>query len=72
LPEDSEHHYNVLAGSGASASAHAIRRRVYIALSLYLFATLLCVIDTRISIGLIVLVQLNCAIAPRIGFLRRL
>ena len=51
---------------------HAIRRRVYIAQALYLAATLLCVIDTRISIAVIVLIQLNYAIAPGIAFLRRL
>ena len=51
---------------------HAVRRRVYIAQALYLAATLLCVFDTRLSIGLIVLVQLNYAIAPQIAFLRRL
>jgi TMEM175 potassium channel family protein len=50
----------------------AVRRRVYIAQSLYLVATALCVIDTRISIGLIVLIQLNYAIAPRIAFLHRI
>jgi len=50
----------------------AVRRRVYIAQSLYLLATLLCIIDTRLSIGLIVLLQLNYAIAPRIAFLHRL
>jgi uncharacterized membrane protein len=50
----------------------AVRRRVYIAQSLYLFATLLCIVDTRLSIGLIVLIQLNYAIAPRIAFLHRL
>jgi uncharacterized membrane protein len=50
----------------------AVRRRVYIAQSLYLFATLLCIIDTRLSIGLIVLLQLNYAVAPRIAFLHRL
>jgi uncharacterized membrane protein len=50
----------------------AVRRRVYIAQSLYLVATLLCIVDTRLSIGLIVLIQLNYAIAPRIGFLHRL
>jgi uncharacterized membrane protein len=51
---------------------HAIRRRVYIAQALYMLATLLCVIDTRLSIGMIVLLQLNYAIAPGIAFLRRL
>ena len=50
----------------------AVRRRVYIAQSLYLFATVLCIVDTRLSIGLIVLIQLNYAIAPRIAFLHRL
>lgn len=50
----------------------AIRRRVYVAQLLYLLATLLCIVDTRLSIALIVLIQLNYAIAPRIAFLRRL
>ena len=50
----------------------AVRRRVYIAQSLYLLAALLCVIDTRLSIGLIVAIQLNYAIAPRIPLLHRL
>jgi len=50
----------------------AVRRRVYIAQALYLAATLLCVFDTRLSIGLIVLIQLNYAIAPRIPVLHRL
>ena len=51
---------------------HAVRRRVYIAQALYLAATALCFVDTRISIGLIVLLQLNFAIAPRIAFLHRI
>jgi len=50
----------------------AVRRRVYVAQSLYLLATLLCIVDTRLSIGLIVLIQLNYAIAPRVAFLHRL
>ena len=50
----------------------AVRRRVYIAQALYLLATLLCIVDTRLSIGLIVLIQLNYAIAPRVAFLHRL
>lgn len=50
----------------------AIRMRIYSAQGLYLVATALCAIDTRISIGLIVLLQLNYAIAPRLAFLRRL
>ena len=50
----------------------AVRRRVYVAQSLYLLASLLCIVDTRLSIGLIVLIQLNYAIAPRVAFLHRL
>ena len=51
---------------------NAVRRRVFIAQGLYLLATVLCVVDTRLSIGLIVAIQLNYAIAPRILFLHRL
>ena len=45
----------------------AICRRVVIAQSLYAFGMLLCVINNYVSIAFIVLVQLNYAIAPRIG-----
>ena len=44
----------------------AICRRIIIAQGLYAFGTLLCVINTYWSIGFIVLVQLNYAIAPRL------
>ena len=43
----------------------AIERRIIIAQSLYAFGALLCVFNTYWSIGFIVLVQLNYAIAPR-------
>jgi len=42
-----------------------ICRRISIAQGLYAAGALLCVIDTRLSIAAIVLVQLNYAIAPR-------
>jgi uncharacterized membrane protein len=45
----------------------AICRRVLIAQSLYAFGALLCVVSNYLSIGFIVLVQLNYAIAPRFG-----
>jgi len=45
----------------------AICRRVLIAQSLYAFGALLCVVSNYLSIAFIVLVQLNYAIAPRIG-----
>ncbi len=44
----------------------AIRRRVLIAQSLYAFGALLCIVNTYVSIGVIVLLQLNYAIAPRL------
>ena len=50
----------------------AIERRILIAQSLYAFGALLCVFDTYWSIGFIVLVQLNYAIAPRFGPLSRI
>ncbi len=43
----------------------AIRRRIVMAQSLYALGALLCVFGTYWSIGFIVLVQLNYAIAPR-------
>jgi uncharacterized membrane protein len=44
---------------------NSICRRVIIAQSLYAAGAMLCVINTWVSIGAIVLVQLNYAIAPR-------
>jgi uncharacterized membrane protein len=49
-----------------------VERRIVIAQALYAFRALLCVIDTRWSIGFIVLVQLNYAVAPRLPVLARL
>jgi uncharacterized membrane protein len=45
----------------------AICRRILIAQSLYAIGALLCVFSNSLSIGFIVLVQLNYAIAPRFG-----
>jgi uncharacterized membrane protein len=49
----------------------AIKRRIVIAQALYAFGALLCLADTYWSIGFIVLVQLNYAIAPRLPWRRR-
>jgi len=49
-----------------------IRRRIYTAQSLYLAGMLLCFIDVHLSIGVIVAIQLNYAIAPHIPLLHRL
>jgi uncharacterized membrane protein len=52
--------------------AHLFRGRILIAQSLYAFATALCLIfPTWVSITLIVLVQLNYVLAPRIPILHR-
>lgn len=44
----------------------AVRRRIVIAQALYAMGALLCLINTYVSIGFILLVQLNYAIAPRL------
>ena len=51
-------------------SAHI--RRIVIAQALYAFGVLLCVLNTYVSIGAIVLFQLNYAFASRIRLLYRL
>ena len=57
-----------LAKEETTAEMHgAICRRILIAQSLYAFGALLCVVSNYLSIGFIVLVQLNYAIAPRFG-----
>jgi uncharacterized membrane protein len=45
----------------------AVKRRIVIAQALYALGALLSVVNTYWSIGFIVLVQLNFAIAPRFG-----
>jgi uncharacterized membrane protein len=52
--------------------ARAVERRVIIGQSLYALGALLCVFSTYWSLGFIVLVQLNYAIAPRLKWLWRL
>jgi uncharacterized membrane protein len=49
----------------------ALRRRIVVYQSLYALAALTCLIDTYLAMGLIVALQLNSVIAPRIGFLDR-
>lgn len=50
----------------------AVRRRILVAQALYAFGAALCVINPIVSIGFIVLVQLNFAVAPRIPILSRI
>lgn len=49
----------------------ATERRIVFYQALYAVAMLLCVVNTYISIALLILLQLNSAIAPRIGWLDR-
>jgi uncharacterized membrane protein len=49
-----------------------LQRRIISAQALYAFGASLCFFDTAWSIGFIVLIQLNYAIAPRIPFLSKL
>ncbi|HXM45030.1 MAG TPA: TMEM175 family protein [Bryobacteraceae bacterium] len=53
------------------AVAVAIKRRIVIGQTLYACGALLCLVSTYVSIGFIVLVQLNYAIAPRLPGRRR-
>jgi TMEM175 potassium channel family protein len=50
----------------------AVRRRIVVAQTLYAFGALLCLVDNYLSIAVIVLIQLNYVIAPRVGLLRRI
>jgi uncharacterized membrane protein len=52
--------------------AEAIERRIVTAQALYFVGALLCLINTYWSIGFILIVQINYAVAPRLGPLSRL
>jgi uncharacterized membrane protein len=69
-------HYANRAGMVNAQVTDAVRRatngRIIIAQSLYALGVLLCLINTYISIGFIVLVQLNYVIAPRVRWLYKL
>jgi uncharacterized membrane protein len=51
--------------------SRAINRRILVAQALYAAGASLCLVNTYASIALIVLVQLNFAFAPRLGWLSR-
>jgi uncharacterized membrane protein len=59
-------------GEERRAVIRVIRRRVLVAQALYAIGTVLCVFNTYVSIALIVLIQLNYAVAPKIPLLHRL
>jgi uncharacterized membrane protein len=49
----------------------AMKRRIVVYQRLYAAAALMCLIDTYLAIGLLVALQLNSLIAPRVGILDR-
>ena len=49
----------------------ALTRRIVVYQALYAVAALTCILDTYLAIGLLVALQLNSVIAPRIGVLDR-
>ncbi len=59
-------HHNLIKQDTPEEVRGSICRRIVIAQSLYAAGAVLCVINTYVSIGAIVLVQLNYAIAPRL------
>ena len=54
------------------AMQHGVERRIIIAQALYAGGAALCVVNTYWSLGFIVLVQINYAIAPKLGILRKI
>jgi uncharacterized membrane protein len=50
----------------------AIERRIIVAQTLYAVAVALCVINTYVSIAILVLLQIDSVVAPRFGLLRRI
>ena len=57
------HDYLTISGEEKLQVQNAIERRVIVAQSLYAFGALLCFVNTYISIGFIIMVQLNYAFA---------
>lgn len=61
----------LLKADASPQDVHAIRRRIAIVQLLYGLSVALCVVDPRISIGMIIALQLNSAISPPIRPLNR-
>jgi uncharacterized membrane protein len=65
------HRYGLLKEDVTEDVRCAIERRILVAQALYAVGAALCLVNTYVSIGFIVLVQLNFAVAPRILRLNR-
>ncbi len=64
-------HVGLLKDEVTAQRRSATERRIVFYQALYAVAVLLCVVNTYISIVLLILLQLNSALAPRIGWLDR-
>jgi uncharacterized membrane protein len=62
---------DLMRGDTTAEMRAALRRRIVVYQGLYALATLTCLINTYLAIGLLVALQLNSVIAPRIGILDR-
>jgi uncharacterized membrane protein len=65
-------HAGLLNSEVTEEVVNAIESRILIGQALYAFGALLCLVNTYWSIGFIIMVQLNYAIAPRFRMLARL
>jgi uncharacterized membrane protein len=65
-------HAQLLKAEATSEVKAATERRILIAQTLYATGALLCIFNTYLSIGVIVLIQLNYVFAPRIKWLYRI
>ncbi|MBV9228913.1 MAG: DUF1211 domain-containing protein [Chloroflexi bacterium] len=65
-------HSRLIKDEATTEMLSANERRIVIWQALYAFAVLLCIFNTYVSIVLLILMQLNSAIAPRIGPLYRI
>lgn len=65
-------HAGLIRDDMAPETARSIECRIIVAQALYAFGALFSIFSTIWSIGFIILVQLNYAVAPKIGALRRL
>ncbi len=61
----------LMSGETTEDMRAALRRRIVVYQALYALAALTCLINTYLAIGLLVALQLNSVIAPRIGILDR-
>jgi uncharacterized membrane protein len=65
-------HAGLVRQDAARQMRHSVVERIVVAQALYAVGALLCVFSTYWSIGFIIIVQLNYAIAPRLGILGRI